>query len=281
MLKIIVDGSGDMPADWVDTYQLNILPMPIQMGSETFYQGVDLDAEKFYALVDDQKQVPKTAAPSPERIKAFIEEVSEVGDTVLSINVSSQMSATLKMVENAARDLVDRITVIPFDSLAGSAVLGFMAREARLLERAGESLDVILERLEKMRKKALVVLTLDRLTFAYRSGRVNALKAALSSLLKIKPIVSLKAGLMEMSEIVRTRNKALDRLITRVVETFGTEPLRLAVVHARDEATASLLKAKLEQSLNVVEMVITDLSISVAANLGPGTVGIVALPKKL
>jgi DegV family protein with EDD domain len=281
MLKILVDASADMPEGWAESFQFQILPMPIQIGGKTYYQGVDIDPDTFYELVQDKTNAPKTAAPSPFWIKDFIEKIGEMGETVLSINVSSQMSSTYNMVKTAARELKGKINLVPFDSLAGSAVLAFMAREARLLESAGESLERIIEKLTRMREEVSVVLTLDSLTFARRSGRVNALQAALTSFLKIKPIVTLKEGLMEMSEMVRTRKKSLERIVNKVVERFGSQKIRVAIVHARDEETALKLKEMLESATNMVETVLTELSISVAANLGPKTVGIVALPDEI
>jgi len=281
MLKIIVDGSADMPAGWAEKFQFDILPMPIQIGGKTYYQREDITPEMFYHLVEDGDNKPQTAAPSPTRIKAFIEKVCEVGDTVLSINVSSKMSSTFTMVKETAHSLQEKINMIAFDSYAGSAVLAFMAREARMRERAGESLETVLEILKTIREKVMVVLTVDSLEFAHRSGRVSALKAALTSFLKIKPIISLKEGMMEMTEMVRTRRKSLEKLVSKIKERFGAEAIRVAVVHSQDRETAEVLKEMLESVMNITELVFTELSISVAANLGPKTVGIVALPDKI
>lgn len=281
MFKIIVDGSADMPEGWVEKYQFDILPMPIQIGGRTYYQGEDITPELFYHLVEDGEYKPQSAAPSPFRIQAFIEKVCEVGDTVLSINVSSKMSSTLTMVKNAAHSLMDRFHMVAFDSQAGSAVLAFMAREARLRERAGESLETVLEKLSSIREKVMVVLTVDSLEFAHRSGRVGALQAALTSFLKIKPIISLKDGMMEMTEMVRTRQKSIERLVLKIRERFGVEAIRVAVVHSQDRETAEKIKEMLESIMNITELFFTELSISVAANLGPKTVGIVAMPDRI
>lgn len=283
MIKIVIDGSADMPAGWAEKFQFDILPMPIQMGGTTYYQGEDITPTIFYELLSQQKDQshPQTAAPSPSRIAAFIERVTELGDTVLSINVSGKMSSTVTMVEHAARQLREKVRVITFDSGAGSAVLALMAREARLRDSAGASLEEILEALKRIRDQVLVVLTLDNLEFAKRSGRVSALKAAVTSLLKIKPIIALQQGSLEMSGIVRTRSKALEQLVSRVKTRFGSQPIRVAVVHSQDRETAEQLKDMLEKTVTAVETVFTELSISVAANLGPGTVGIVAIPEKI
>lgn len=281
MLRILVDGSADMPEGWAQKYQLDILPMPIQIGDKTFYQGEDITPEEFYALIEVGESHPKTAAPSPYRIKDFIEKICNIGDRVLSLNVSGKMSSTISMVHYAAKELNEKIKVYPFDSGAGSAVLAFMAREARLRDSAGETIEEIQTALESMREKVLVVLTLDSLDFAYRSGRVGALAALLTSLLKIKPIVSLQEGLLEVSDKVRTRRKSLESLVSKVKEKFGSEPIKVAIVHSQDFETAYLLKEMVDETLNTVETIFTELSISVAANLGPKTVGIVALPDEI
>jgi DegV family protein with EDD domain len=281
MLKIIIDGSADMPEGWAEKYQLDILPMPIQIGGKTYYQGEDITPELFYELVKDDDNKPQTAAPSPSRIKEFFEKVCKTGDTVLSLSVSSKLSSTYAMVKQAARELADKINIVTFDSLGGSAVLALMAKEARLRERAGESLESILGVMKIIRNKVMVVLTLDSLEFARRSGRVGLLKAALVSFLNIKPIIILKEGLMEMSDMVRTRKKSLERLVMLVKERFGEERVRIAVVHSQDRETAEKLSEMLESVMNIAELVFTDLSISVAANLGPRTVGIVTIPDRL
>jgi len=281
MLRILVDGSADMPDGWAQMYQLDILPMPIQIGEKTYYQGEDITTEQFYQLIEDGESHPKSAAPSPYRVKDFIEKISDIGDSVLSLNVSGKMSSTITMVQYAANELNEKIDVYPFDSGAGSAVLAFMAREARLKERAGKTIEEIQSALEAMREKVLVVLTLDNLDFAFRSGRVGALTAVLTSLLKIKPIVSLQDGLLEVSDKVRTRTKSLESLISKVKEKYGSEPIKVAIVHSQDSETANQLKEMVDKTLNAVETIFTELSISVAANLGPKTVGIVALPDEV
>ena len=281
MLKIIVDGSADMPDGWVEKFHLDILPMPIQIGNRTYYQGEDITPDLFYQLIKGKENHPTTAAPSPFRIVDFIEKVSEIGDKVLSINVSGKMSSTVSMVRKAALDLRGNIDLSVFDSKAGSAVLAFMAREARLREQAGDTLERIIDVLKVIRDEVMVVLTVDTLEYAWKSGRVGAIKAALSSILDIKPIIVLQDGVMEMTEMVRTRKKSLERVVLKIKGHFGDHPVRLAIVHAQDNVTAKKIEEMVLEILSVVEIVFTELSISVAANLGPGTVGIVALPAEL
>lgn len=281
MLRILVDGSADMPENWAKTYQLHILPMPIQIGNKTYYQGEDLTQDLFYELTEATENHPQSAAPSPARIQAFIEKVSEKGDTVLSLNVSGKMSSTITMVQDAAHALKEKTSVIPFDSRAGSAALAFLAREARLREQAGQTIDEILAALSELRDKILIVLTVDNLEYAYRSGRVSLLKKALTSLLDIKPIITLQEGILNVASVVRTRKKSMERLVSLVKERFDGIKIKVAVVHSQDRESAEILKSMVEKALACSEIILTDLSISVAANLGPKTIGLVAIPDKV
>lgn len=164
---------------------------------------------------------------------------------------------------------------------AESAVLALMARDARLRDIAGETIEQILEKLRLLRDQLIIVLTLDNLEFAYRSGRVGKLQAALTSILDIKPIVTLKEGLLSMSDLVRTRRKSLEKIVAKVYQRFGNEAIKVAIVHSQDRPTAELLQKMISDTLNVTETIFTELSISVAANLGPKTVGIVAYPEMI
>jgi DegV family protein with EDD domain len=194
------------------------------------------------------------------------------------LHLTGSLSGTYATICSAAAELKDEYRIYTFDSGAGSAVLGFMCREARQLSRQGFSIEQILRRMEAIRSHLTVVFTLDNLEFAYLSGRVNALQNALSSMLKVKPIIILRDGLLEMAERVRTRQKALERIVQSVREKVGDHLSNVAVVHAADPGTAQIMKERIRGMLNIKDIIVTDLAIPVAANLGPGAIGIVAYP---
>lgn len=156
--------------------------------------------------------------------------------------------------------------------------MGFMGQEARDLDDSGGTVEEILGRLEFIRKHISITLTLDTLDFARMSGRVRTLQAALASLLNVKPIIVLTDGMLNMGERVRTRSKALERVVELVRDRVGERLINAAIVHAQDLPTASELAEKVRSTFALNRLIHTDLSISVAANLGPGTVGMVAYP---
>jgi DegV family protein with EDD domain len=278
VLRIVTDGAADLPQAWQKEYEIDIVPINIQLGVKTYLQGVDLDNEGFYKLVDETKRVPKTSQPSPHQFNEFYRKIARQGDAILSVHVTSKLSGTYTSAVAAGRELMDLFHVVPFDSGTGSAAIGMMCRSARQLERVGKSVEEIVKHLEVMREKGRLVLALDTLEYARFSGRIGTLQAALASVLKIKPIAVLKDGVLNMTEKIRTRKASLDRLLEIVKEEMGDQPLMMSIVHARDPLAGKELMEQARKMFNTTDLFLTDLSISVAANLGPGTVGIVAFP---
>jgi len=110
------------------------------------------------------------------------------------------------------------------------------------------------------------------------SGRVKALQAALASLLNVKPIILLENGVLDVHDKVRTRGKSLEYVLNMAKERIGDGFANVAVVHARDPKAGQNLMEKAKQMLKCESLIMTELSIGIAANLGPGTTGIIAYP---
>jgi len=278
MLKIVTDGAADMPAEWANEFGIDTIPINVQFGDKTYLQFVDLDFDGFYKLVEETKKIPKTSQPSPHQFAEFYKKIAQKGDTILSIHVTSKLSGTYASAVAAADDVKDLFKVVTVDSAGGSMGLGFMCRTARRLERAGKTVEQITDYIESIRDRVQLILTLDTLEYARMSGRVGAFSAALAAALNVKPIAKLENGTLNMVDKVRTRKAALQRVIEMGKGAFGSEPVQLAVVHARDPQSGQLLLEEARKQFNVVDTVLTDLSISLAANFGPGTLGLVLYP---
>lgn len=279
MLRIVTDGAADMPASWEKEFDVQVIPINIQFGDKTYLQYLDLDNEAFYRMVDETKTVPKTSQPSPHQFAEFYRSVAKRGDTILSLHVTSKLSGTYASAVQAAKDVQADYRVLPFDTMAGSVAIGFMCREARRMDRAGQPVETILARLERAREKVRIYLTLDTLEYARMSGRVGALQAAVASLMNVKPIAVLQDGALGITEKVRTRKGSIQRMIAMAETEYADTQVHLGVVQANDPESGRALLEQARGHFKVVEEpVLTDLSISVAANLGPGTVGLVLYP---
>jgi DegV family protein with EDD domain len=278
MLRIVTDGAADVLPEWGKEYEIDMIPVNILFGEKSYLQGVELDNEGFYKLVDESKRIPKTSQPSPHQFVEFYRRCAQKGDTIISTHVTAKLSGTYASAVAAAEELKGEFNVLPVDSMLGSIGIGLLCREARKLDRAGKSPQEIVKYLDEVKRRVRIILTLDTLEYAKMSGRVKTLQAALASLLNVKPIAVLRDGDLKMEEKVRTRKAALDRVIEMAAGEFGKTPVYLAAVHARDPKSGQALLEDAKKHFNAKETMLSDLSISVAANLGPGTVGLVLYP---
>lgn len=278
MLRIVTDSAADVPDGWDEEYDIQIIPINIQFGEKTYLQNVELDSEGFYKMVEETQKIPKTSQPSPHQFTEFYKRIAQKGDTILSVHVTSRLSGTYASAVSAAEEVKDLFKVFPVDSEGGSMGLGMMCREARKMDRAGKRVEEIIQYLEGIRSKVRIILTLDTLDYARMSGRVGTLSAALASILNVKPIAVLRGGLLNMEEKVRTRKAAIERILEMASAEFGNHSIYLGVLHARDLPSGEELMKEAKVRFNFKEAVLSELSISLAANFGPGTLGLVLYP---
>ena len=273
-----MDTTGGLPEGWQEQFNIDLIPINIIHGGKTYLQGIDINYEDFYQLVEEEGAIPSTSQPTPFQFTEFYRKIAKPDDQILSIHVTEKLSGTMDSAVQAAAELNGELKVTPFDSASGTLMMGMMAKEARIMDRAGKTFEQILERLKTITKEHRLVFTLDTLKFASMSGRIKHLQAALASLLKVKPIIELKNGTLEMGEKVRSRAQSVELVISKLEKTFKDKRVMVGVVYARDqESGADLLKQVLKR-FNCVEAILGELSISLAAHFGPGTLGIAAYP---
>lgn len=278
MLRIITDGAANLKQGWGEEFDIQVIPVNILVGDKTYLQDVELSMDEFFQKVEESKKIPKTSQPTPYQFVEFYKKYAEPGDTILSIHVTSKLSGTYASAVAAAKELEGTYNVIPFDSATGSVGIGYMCKVAREMERAGASVEEILAKLEDLRAKNALVFSLNSLEYAKMSGRVGAMQATLASMLNIKPIGKLLDGVLEITEKVRTRKVALNRAVEVMREMVGDGPVFLGVLHCRDPKVAEDVMAMAKDVMNVTEEMTEELSISLAANFGPGTVVMIGYP---
>jgi len=278
MLKIVMDTAGDLPEGWKETYNIDMIPINIIHEGKTYLQGIDISYEDFYKMVEEEGAIPSTSQPTPYQFVEFYHQIANKDDQILSIHVTEKLSGTMGSCYQATKELNNELNITPFDSASGSLVMGMMAKEARVMDQNGKSLPEIIKRLERIRDQHRLIFTLDTLKFASMSGRVKHLQATLAALLKVKPIIELRKGILEMGEKVRSRTRSIDLLLDKMEKTFGDQHIMVGVVYARDKQSGIDLLQRVIERFNCTEAILTELSISLAAHFGPGTLGLAAYP---
>jgi len=198
------------------------------------------------------------------------------GYDVLGIFISSKFSGTVESAMMARQKLEsarEKIAVV--DSLSTTMALGWPVLTAARAAKAGESLEQCRKIAEHARDNSGVLFVVDTLEFLRRGGRIGGAAALLGTALKIKPVLEMQEGKIESVEKVRTKTKALDRILELAMERVGGRtPVRMATVHANAEEEALALLESARMKLNIKETLCCPLSPVVGTHAGPGTVAL-------
>ncbi len=278
MIKIVADSTCNLDPDILERHDIRVAPITIQFGNESYEEGIDIDRDLFYRKIEELNMIPTTSQPTPAWFERFFRELHRLGHSILTITLTSKHSGTHQSAV-LARSMVPEADVEIFDSESISLGTGWMILEAARAAEAGRDRASILHRLEVIRQKARLFLTPATLKYLQMSGRVGKLQGALASLLNVKPIIALERGLLEAKENVRTRGKALERLLELMEQAFGsTTPINLAVIHARAKEEAEDLLGRARARLNCRGVLTGDLVCSLAVHGGPGVIGLFGYP---
>ncbi len=278
MIRIVTDSTCDLPPGYFEEYDITVVPINIQFGTDSYKDGITIDRATFYRTIDELGILPTTSQPSAGEFEEYYNRLAEEGATdIISLHVTAKLSGTYHSAVLAKELVEDRVRVHPFDSAGGTVQMGFMTMEASRMARAGKSVDEILARMELIRQRTNLVLTMKDLRYAQMSGRVGRLQSSLASLLNIKPIVLLEDGLLDVAEQTRTQRKAIERMIEMMIERVGaTEPVNLAVVHAEAPDLGEELLDRANALFNSQEAFSANLTSSLVVHFGPGTLGLFA-----
>jgi DegV family protein with EDD domain len=277
-VALITDSTAYIPQDLVDKYNIHVIPQVLIWGEETYRDGIDIQPEEFYNRLGKAKVMPSTSQALPTSFTNLFNELLEKDQEVLAILISEKLSGTIASAIQAKNMLPPDAPVELIDSKTTSMAMGFLVLEAARAAAQGAGLKEIKDFVEKNLDKTGILVTLETLEFLHRGGRIGGGARFLGAALNIKPILELVDGKLEACERVRTRGRALNRVIELVEERIGgRKPVHLASLHAKSPEDAQFMQEKLNERLEVKENVISTVSPVVGTHVGPGTVGIAFL----
>lgn len=275
-IALVTDSTAYIPSDLIQKYNLTITPQVLIWGEETYQDGVDIQPDEFYARLRTTKVMPSTSQVSPATMQSAFEGLIEKGYEVLGIFISSKLSGTMQSAIQA-KEMMEKVgeKVSLVDSNSTAMAMGFQVLTvARAVEDGANMADAI-ALAEKTRDYTGVYFAVDTLEFLHRGGRIGSGQRFLGSALNLKPILAVLDGRVEGLERIRTKSKALERLIELVAEqTKGKSSIRLATLHANATDEAKALLDKAANQLNPVETVFSEVSPVIGTHAGPGTIGL-------
>jgi DegV family protein with EDD domain len=278
MIRVLVDSASSISPEVAQQLGLHLIPMKVSFGEETFLDGITLDARGFYDRLMARHHLPITSQPSAGEFLDVFQRLTADGSELLCILISHQMSGTLSSAE-AARDMLPERSIHIFNSLSVSIGQALMALAALDMASADQPIEAILAQLERMRAQMRVFFVVDTLEFLQRGGRIGGATALLGTMLSIKPLLHIVNGRIEPLEKVRTKQKALERMLDLMEEQVGRDtPVWCAVAHTNVPEEADRLEQEVRRRLNCARVFTTEAGPTIATHCGPGVLGIATCP---
>jgi len=273
-IALVTDSTAYMPPDLLAQYGIYVVPNVVNWGTQTYRDGVDIQSKAFFERLRTDPVLPTTAVASIGEFNDIYARAAQDAEAVVGVHLSAKLSGTYSAAVQAAKLLPGkRIEVI--DSNATAMATGFVVLAAARAAEAGKSVDEVVQIARDTIPHVGVVFTVETLEFLRRGGRIGGAAAFVGSLLDMKPILDLRDGRVEPVERVRTKRKAMERVMDIIVERAnGKSPIRLATLHANTPEEAAALLEKCKQRLGAVEAIMCEVSPTVAVHTGPGTVGL-------
>jgi len=276
-IRIVTDSTCDLPYELIEKYRITVIPMYIHVGELTFQDAVEISRQEFYERLPEFKHTPTTAAPGPETFRHVYEQLADEGATeILSIHISVKLSAVCNIAAQAAEE-TKAVKVTTFDSHQLSLGTGFQVLAAAQAAEAGRSMSEILSMLEDLVSRIHVFAALDTLEFLRRSGRMNFVISFLGTLLQVKPLMKMYKG-DPTAERIRTRERAVKRLIELLQESGPIE--KVALLHSNAADRAQTLLQTINPMLSVKDILVEEINPTLGAHVGPGVIGFAVISKK-
>ena len=268
MLRIVVDSGSSIKQDEREKYGVDILPLRVQMGEDSFLDGVDLGVDEFYDRLINLKEFPKTSLPSLEDAQNLVENYTNQGDEVLIITISSGISGTFQTMKMLFEEN-DKVTV--FDSQMAVGGIRFLVQEARKYEKEG--MDVIVEKLNTLVPRIVTAAIPETLDYLLAGGRLSKLSWMLGTMLSIKPVIGFVETKVTVLSKKRGLKQAMKQIVDMAVEDHCDPKYGIVASYTYNKANIDqviqMSPAEIQQMVNVYDNLIP----SIACHWGPNAFG--------
>ena len=283
--KIFVDTAADMPQELADKHGIGIINFMSVFGEEAFVAGVELTNSEFYKKLEESKDIPTTSQTPYAEFYDILKKASDENDTVIYFTISSKASGqhnTACMVREEILEENPKADIRIVDTMSFSVFITSAAIYAKELIDAGEDIDTAIEKAKKHIESYTAYILVDTLKYLEKGGRINKTTAIIGSMLDIKPVLTIKDGLVESAEKLRGRKKIYKKLIELIRENpdFDEENPDFMIAHSSVEY-CNELKEALKEEFGIEDIkYCLEFGPIVGTHIGPGVIGVLFKLKK-
>lgn len=272
-VAVVTDSTASLAAHDADREGIAVVPLRVVIGADTYIEGVDVTSQDIARALRDFVPV-STSRPNPEEFAAVYADLAAQGATsIVSVHLSRRMSGTLESAELAAKDAEIPVTCV--DSTQVGLATGFAAGRAARVRGAGVSADQVAEAARVAGESSTVLMYVDTLEYLRRGGRVGTAAALIGSALSVKPLLTLRRGVVVPLEKVRTSGRAIGRMEQLAMESIGSAlTFDIGVQHLANEPLAMQVAERLAAALDRESVPVDEVGAVIGAHVGPGMVAV-------
>lgn len=273
-IAVMTDSTAYIPEKIREELNIHMVPLSVVFDDTSYREEIDITTEEFYEKLKNYKELPTTSQPSIGYATEKLEQLAEDFDAVISVHLSSGISGTFQTVLSAG-EMVEGIDVYAYDSEASCFVQAFYVYEVVKLSKENKTPEEIIARLDEMKQSMRAYFMVDDLTNLTRGGRLSNAQAIIGSLLQVKPVLHFVDKLIVPFEKIRTRKKAINRIIGMLEsEAEKGKDLKVCFIHANDEESARALEKDFNQKFPNIETSISYFGPVIGTHLGEKAVGV-------
>jgi len=234
--KIVTDSTADLPPQLASELGITVVPVYVHFGDDVYRDRVDISEDEFYQRLLHDPIHPSTEPPTPQDFADVYQKLSQEADGIISIHISGKLSATCNSALQGKKLVETECPIEVIDSQLVTMGLGLLATVANTFVSSGKSLPQVVEEVKQIISSIHLLGFFDTLKYLALGGRIGKAKALLSSVLAVKPMLTMKDGELEPADQVRTRASAIDRLFDFVKNTTDIQDLAIVYSTTPDEA---------------------------------------------
>jgi DegV family protein with EDD domain len=277
MIKIVTDSTAYLPETTIRGHDIQVVPLYVHFGEDAYREGVDLSNADFFAKLKDAAELPTTSQPSAGEFHEVFAPLVEAGHEILALTISTKLSGTWNSAK-AAQAMLPGAAISVVDSLSTSVGLQLMVEAATQAVTDGASREEIVDQIEGIKARMNLLFVVDTLEYLAKGGRIGNARALLGTMLNVKPILYLQDGAIEPLEQVRSKRKAVARMLDLIEENVGTDGTnaKVGVMSALVPDEGHKVKQQLMDRLGCREPFVSDLGPVIGTHTGPGVIGVAA-----
>jgi DegV family protein with EDD domain len=275
-IKIITDSTADLSKGVYEKYDIEVLPLLINFGEESYLDGVEINPDKVFEKIEKSNVLPTTAQVTPNRFIEAYKKYLEEGYKIISIHMSSVMSGTYQSA-CIARDTLESKDIFVVDSQNVTAALGILVLKAAKLREKGFNIAEIEKELNDVKAKVMLSVYFDSLEYLVRGGRISKTTGVVGGVLGIKLILEIKDGIMSVKDKIRGNKKAIKKIISDLENATLDDDVPVILIDVNNIEVKEALKQYMDS--NKVNYIECPVGSAVSIHSGPGCCGLVLLTK--